>query len=100
MTEAKFTKGPWTEYLVASNIVEVHNSDGLEVVNWQGFDGNGNFSNQTVEANALLIAAAPEMYEMLAEIMHNLECGNSDHIEINDALIPRVQDLLAKARGE
>ncbi len=93
MTEAKFTKGPWTEYLGASNIVEVHNSDGLEVVNWQGFDGNGNFSNQTVEANAYLIAAAPEMYEMLKQI------ANAREIKF-DGSASQIWDLLAKARGE
>ncbi|AUR91276.1 hypothetical protein NVP1158O_49 [Vibrio phage 1.158.O._10N.261.45.E12] len=41
-----------------------------------------------------------EMKDMLAEVLHNMEVGNSDHTEINDAMIPRVSALLAKARGE
>ena len=45
-------------------------------------------------------AIAKEMEDMLAEVLHNMEVGNSDHTEINDAMIPRISSLLAKARGE
>ncbi|AUR87388.1 hypothetical protein NVP1100O_47 [Vibrio phage 1.100.O._10N.261.45.C3] len=104
MKEAKFTKGPWV--LIDgqfSSEVEITTENRQE--NSKGkicemdiyFDGQHGIEQP---ANAHLIAAAPEMYEMLAEVLHNMEVGNSDHTEINDAMIPRVSALLAKARGE
>lgn len=49
------------------------------------------------EANAALIAAAPEMYEMLDEISDGLlDAGGFG----NCALAKRIEQLLAKARGE
>lgn len=48
-------------------------------------------------ANAALIAAAPEMYEMLNEISDGLlEAGGHG----NHVLAKRIEDLLSKARGE
>lgn len=96
MSKAKFTQGPWSEYFGSGNIIEVHNSDGLEVINWQGFDGNGNFSNLEIEANAQLIAAAPEMYEMIERLTKISSEDAKLYLENSSDLI----DLLAKARGE
>lgn len=47
-------------------------------------------------ANAMLIACAPEMYEMLEEIIDSL--GNEHSLPIH--VIDNVTALLAKARGE
>lgn len=35
-----------------------------------------------------------KLKEMLKEIKHNFEVGNSDHHEINDEMIPRIKQLL------
>ena len=51
-------------------------------------------------ANAHLIAAAPDMYAMLSEVVDRI--SNPDHV--NDVLLERltdeIEDVLAKARGE
>lgn len=49
-------------------------------------------NNSKRDANAHLIAAAPEMYEMLSDILRNYEAGTKIDLEI--------ERLLAKARGE
>jgi hypothetical protein len=90
----KFTKGNW--YI---NDCGVHwnNPDlkRLEVC----YSEIGEVICDTVytEADANLIAAAPEMYELLEEIVDDMQrgsfCGNSNFAGI-------IRDLLAKARGE
>ena len=71
----------------------------------QNIECNGKFEAEIIvlgedNKNRSRCAVAKEMEEMLAELLHNLEVGNSDHTDINDAMIPRVQSLLANARGE
>ena len=87
MSEAKFTKGPWNY------------EDGCEVI----YDDEGNVVCDTVgsttrehyDYNAHLIAAAPEMYEIL------LECLD-DELEMHGttSLSNKISQSLAKARGE
>ena len=50
--------------------------------------------------DAHLIASAPEMYDLLQEIVTNFKHGNSDHAEINDSYIDVIDQLLTKARGK
>lgn len=96
----KFTKGPWS---VKS---EIH--DGVKYVIEVASDSQNALVCQcfgtttplvdwyasvcSVDANAALIAAAPEMYEMLKDLAANYI--NSD-CKISD-----IENLLAKARGE
>ena len=42
----------------------------------------------------------PKLYAMLEEVLYNFKVGNSDHAEINDEMIGRIDKLLAEARGE
>jgi hypothetical protein len=56
--------------------------------------------NQDNAANARLIAAAPEMYGLLNELLIHFQHGNSDHWKLNDEKIQPIESLLAKARGE
>ena len=100
MSNTKFTKGPWfveqmedvnsvydvhynlpaSEYSVASIVINIPDA----------------------EANAHLIAAAPDMYTMigdLADMVDKLNEGfNTDHKAIE--LSTRAEMLLKKARGE
>ena len=100
MNEAKFTKGDWVGF-----------KDGKwssDYVNDYALDGDNNPSwvqiicdeqavaivpnhGRTLDANAHLIAAAPEMYEMLDELSILDDC---------QMLKPEIKKLLAKARGE
>ena len=83
----KFTKGPWQTFMAGASVGD---SDGLGIAAlWR--DGD------ELEANAALIACAPEMYEILDEISDGLlEAGGFG----NCALAKRIESLLAKARGE
>lgn len=88
MSEVKFTKGRWE--------AKVDESCGIDVAliylgNKGGFDLSG---APDCIANANLIAAAPEMYEMLDSL--------SDYSTFQGvpAWVHDIKLLLAKARGE
>lgn len=59
----KHTPGPWKAFL-KNGIVAVTTASGKEVIHWSGFDSS-EFSTNTDEANARLIAAAPELLDAL-----------------------------------
>ncbi len=100
MTEAKFTKGPWV--LIDgqfSSEVEIttenrqENSKG-KICEMDIYFGGGHGIEQP--ANAHLIAAAPEMYEMLRALSEMSSEDAKLYLEGSSDVI----DLLAKARGE
>lgn len=83
MSETRFTKGEWkVERFVNNKGFEISFNDDGEVV----------ADHVYTEPDAHLIAAAPEMYAMLQEILD----GGSLHRMDAKA----ISDLLAKARGE
>ena len=89
MSEEKFTKGEWVVDCEISMHVEV----------WSGEERIcevGTRYSEDVAPNAHLIAAAPEMYEMLNTIAENMH--KSSNGTIGDILV--IESLLAKARGE
>lgn len=98
MSEAKFTKGPWEfgkerRWLFRDNLKH-----------------DGNFSSTTIlkvdddtfrpsDANANLIAAAPELYELLAQTAEYF--SDADGIDEDEYIYRQnVRATLAKARGE
>lgn len=96
MDEAGFTKGPW-------RVAEAGSVDMLpEGSTWSmwaglGFSGTGpNPSGQDPraerDANANLIAAAPDLYEALRQIVYDWDGEPEDVFD--------AQIALAKARGE
>lgn len=88
MSEAKFTKGPWVARgSTPSRIYGMQRDDKEVLVAATGsvIESSG--------ANAHLIAAAPEMYEMLLEHRQAFE-GEDDY------RAQEIDELLAKARGE
>lgn len=100
MNKAMFTQGPW-QFTPAGPA----DSEGYGICSLWGEPGS---AEQT--ANAHLIAAAPEMYEMLRrflphvtydengeEIFHG---GDFEWNEDDDPMIDELKALLAKARGE
>lgn len=92
MSEAKFTKGEW-------------NVEGTSMAIGSSYRGNFNVTStcfdgdigDSSKANANLIAAAPEMYELLSEVSHVL---GHELSPTNKAYIKAIKELLAKARGE
>jgi len=98
---SKFTKGEWliieTDYCPENEITTQQRiNDGK--ISICGFDNlfDGDFKIEQ-DANAHLIAAAPDMYNLLSELkehMNSEPCANSDEW-IND-----IDLLIKKARGE
>lgn len=105
-----FTKGPWIVCGVFDNenYAELTTKEGFQIatidsvqidVNWSekgashwcddGF--HIEISHEEANANAYLIAAAPDMYEMLEMIME---------VHAEYYLRNEIEKLLAKARGE
>lgn len=56
-------------------------------------------SHKKMKANAFLLAAAPEMYNLLESIKAQLEFAELER-EIDVELEHRIENVLAKARGE
>ena len=114
MTEAKFTKGKWFIEKDAS-----WNDDCWAISVKRDYDDSVHHcfaevtykmeheeSNPELEANAHLIAAAPEMYEMLKKmqaVMYHLSNEQGLIDSKRDACrddFSTINGLLAKARGE
>ena len=86
MSEVKFTKGEWkVERFVNNKGFEISFNDDGEVVADYVYE----------EADAHLIAAAPEMYNLLERLTSHNNC-KKDIIH----LLGEADSLLAKARGE
>ena len=99
MSEAKFTKGEWGVdydncdhgggewYVIGNAKVEFSYRATTE-------------EREEAEANAHLIAAAPEMYDMITVMLEQF--GNEEDCinEYDYVVIREAKKLLAKARGE
>lgn len=88
--ETKFTKGPWiARGSTPSRIYGMQRKDKEVIV-----AATGSVINEA-GANAHLIAAAPEMYEMLYGLYYGAAITGDDSEWVDD-----VGAILAKARGE
>jgi hypothetical protein len=83
MSKTEFTEGPW-EKDNKNNIVGKNNTIVIRVCDLT--------EDKEQLANNNLIAAAPDMYAMLDDLLRNYEIG----LEVDN----RLDVLLAKARGE
>ena len=105
MSAPQFTPGPWELYdallrpgFSANRILEIQDVTGAAVVAWSGFDGVSQ-SKRERKANAHLIAAAPELYEALEELVSFLR-AHVEHFKSYNPLTEDALAALAKARGE
>ena len=88
MSDTKFTKGEW--YAHPNGI----GCGGIAIVNTP----NGCVIPKSEDiANQDLIAAAPEMYEMLNRWVNSVDCVDDNY---QDGLKEETIELLAEARGE
>jgi len=98
MTETKFTPGPW---IVVPSVwptpPSIETEEGASLVGWLS-DGTG-FRGASLATDAIwnahLIAAAPEMYELLERACALLH-GGPELPELES----EIWELLKKARGE
>lgn len=91
MNNSKFTSGEWIAYcpheILNSSHVSVENDHGVQICISEVYKSN--LIERT--ANMNLIAAAPDMYNLLAEIADLDEC---------QMIKGAIAEVLAKARGE
>lgn len=85
MSEDKFTKGPWYRANYSARAAQTGK--------FIAHADNNSVDDAERKANAELIAAAPEMYEMLESIAVSVECFHGVDTD-------SIFKLLAKARGE
>ena len=91
MTEPKFTPGPWHTEINWKPYV----AQGNGIVLAEALD-NSVINRNEAEANAALIAAAPEMYDALYSVC--VACKMRDHE--TECKLCTVEAALRKARGE
>ena len=90
---AKFTPGPWGERAIALALRAAHKHDG----SW--IDELGDDENMPDKDDAHLIAAAPEMYEVIEEIA-GMKITDCDAHDAANYMRDAARALLAKMRGE
>jgi hypothetical protein len=88
MSEVKFTKGKWSAH---DKRPQCNGFSIFAENQYVAFVGDSD-DNTDCKANANLIAAAPEMYEMLVQLQIEGGLGIARHRQIDR--------LLSKARGE
>lgn len=90
MTDNKFTKGEWKIFNERVGVIDNSDTQSFGMMIEVAYIDMYNFGEEEGEANANLIAAAPDMYEMLEFISANPS-------EVN---VVQIRNLLSKARGE
>lgn len=85
------TKGPWEAKQGGDNHFTIEDKDNSYIaeISWRHFNN---------EANAKLIAAAPELLEMLKEAVERCEINNGEGEE--DEFIEMFNATIAKAEGK
>lgn len=98
----KNTQGPWI-FLGSHCIAQAGNTNAT-VAKVQKSGGYGHkFAKGGPEANAYLIAAAPELYEELRELvffLQNFDPSDRNYDSIRKTRIHMALKILARARGE
>jgi hypothetical protein len=89
---ATFTPGPW---VAMGKAVYTESDNPTREILWGGHNTRS-ASDEEKKANARLIAAAPEMYEVLQELADSMELAKNYGYEKEHAMI---QEVLAKVEG-
>jgi hypothetical protein len=94
MTDTKHTPGPWTEDPEGLVAVSIEGGDGSVVC-----DVHGAANDARCEANARLIAAAPEMFEAMGEVQSLLySADNAETLEMKAKCIRKAFGIVYDLR--
>lgn len=96
MSKVKFTKGPWSieQQNKINWILSAEDNFNKAVAKVTKY---GSSDTDVMNANAHLISAAPEMYELLEDYVSFVERGDAEGF---NQMFCVVKELLSKARGE
>lgn len=106
MSKTKFTPGPWKHTEALPRLVEASvplRRNGWKVPTTVCQLGEGNGWCKERAWNAYLIAAAPEMYEILAHHLELIKKANDGDTVSEQKIFEQAADIekvLKKARGE
>ena len=115
MSDVKFTPGPWclskqSIRIIKKDFSAIGSDDGFLIASSMGRDDSGFYaSDSEADANAHLIAAAPDLYEALERSIDMLQdyaldykkiSGSNEVHPIHKEIIDQAEKALAKARGE
>lgn len=92
-----FTPGPWATHLVDSTLVV--DVDGREICETRR---SGNYAEdyETMEANAHLIAAVPDLHEALLRAREEIRFLQAQaNTAVGDSTVEFIDDVLRKANG-
>lgn len=92
---AEHTPGPWVYDYTMNGLDFVVGTTSADVVALVGSDEERGINGVMVEANARLIAAAPDL---LAELQYAVDC-HENHYVTDDAWLYRAEAAIAKAEG-
>ena len=101
MREAMFTKGPWAlQEGCYPGFIEIQcgNTMSISIVTSATDIALEQFIER--EANARLIAAAPELYEALTQLIDDLSNTDEEGLFEHSETVIRCRLALSKARGE
>lgn len=88
----KHTPGPWKVHKGVCNYHLILSCDDVEIS-----ECGGNFTRMDHQANANLIASAPELLEQLEHAVNELE--HSGYYHDHPSLV-KMRSVIAKAKGE
>ena len=96
--ENTHTQGPWTIHQdYARSIIGADGTSVAGVTSNKGVPPIKRPSEAEWEANARLIAAAPDMLEVLEFVMR---CDEKGFVDLKLGLHNRIQNAISKAKGE
>lgn len=93
---SKHTPGPWTVESVRSGFYIMSQFDVIVAT----ADPDGRYGTIGNEANARLIAAAPDLLAALKHIISNCRVFCEDSMDIDDGAVYDARAAIAKAKGE
>lgn len=104
MNESKHTPGPWVAHITLKlpmRCFGIESAGGRRVASYLAFDDHLRFKDGEakpveVEANAHLIAAAPEMLEALEYFCVRVDEGSIQ----SKVTYAKYKEIIAKAKGE